>query len=153
MTTPKKNNVKQRGMEAKTTKNSPIAVLYEAALQIVEGTRAAFEEQGKDAREIRLPILIHGTGMRIIIEDGPRVAAKNAIEEAQCKANGRPVEPTIDMSRALQDAQMLLCMFASDLGAAHRASERGSERWNATKDEAARCMATAKALKELERLL
>ena len=140
-------------MKTKTPKNSPIAVLYEAARQIVDGTRGVFEKQGKDAREIRLPILIHGTGMRITIEDGPKIAARNAIEEAQSKVTGRPVEPTVDMSRALQDAQRLLGMFASDLAAAHRSAERGSERWHATKDEAAMCMATAKALKEVEKLI
>lgn len=140
-------------MKVKTPKNSPIAVLYTAAKEIVEGTRQVFERNGQDARELRLPILIHGTDMRITIEAGPKIAARNAIEEAQSKATGKPVEPTVDMSKAIQDAQMLLGMFASDLMAAHRASERGSERWHATKDEAARCMVTARALKEVERLL
>ena len=40
-----------------------------------------------------------------------------AIEEAQSKATGRPVEPTVDVSAALQEAQMLLGLFAADLAA------------------------------------
>ena len=58
-------------MKVKTPKNSPIAVLYSAANQIVAGTRKAFESQGKDARELRLPILMHGTDMRVTIEGKP----------------------------------------------------------------------------------
>lgn len=140
-------------MKVKTPKNSPIAVLYGAAKEIIDGTRKVFEQQGQDARELRVPILIQGTDMRITIEAGPKIAARNAIEEAQSKATGRPVEPTVDMTRALQDAQRLLGMFASDLMAAHRAADDGSEQWQQTKDEAARCMKTAQALKEVERLV
>ena len=142
-------------MKVKTPKNSPIAVLYSAANQIVAGTRKAFESQGKDARELRLPILMHGTDMRVTIEAGPKVAARNAIEHAQMQASGKPVEPTVDMSKIIQQAQSLLGMFAADLIDRHRQSNPnpGSAEWNRARDDATRCLDTVEGLRELERLL
>jgi|GEM_PF-4454444 hypothetical protein len=81
-------------MKAKTQKSSPIEALYVAAREIVDGTRGVFEKSGKDAREIRLPILMHGTDMRVTIEAGPKIAARNAIEEAKMKATGQPAGST-----------------------------------------------------------
>lgn len=76
-------------MKVKTPDNSSLAALYRAAQQIVDGTRAVFAKQGKDARELRLPILIHDSDMRITIEVGPRIAARNAIENARMQASGK----------------------------------------------------------------
>lgn len=42
-------------MKTKTPKNSPVAVLYDAAKEIIDGTRKVFEQHGQDARELRLP--------------------------------------------------------------------------------------------------
>lgn len=140
-------------MKVKTPKNSPIAVLYSAANQIVAETRKAFESQGKDARELRLPILMHGTDMRVTIEAGTKVAARNAIEHAQMQASGKPVEPTVDMSKIIQQAQSLLGMFSADLIDQHRQAKHGSAEWHRTEDEATRCLDTVEGLRELERLL
>ena len=102
-------------MKVKTPKNSPVAVLYTAAQEIVDGTRKVFTQNGQDARELRLPILIHGTDMRITIQAGPKIAARNAIEEAQSKATGKPVEPTVDMTKVLNEARYLLGIYASEI--------------------------------------
>ena len=140
-------------MKVKTPKNSPVAVLYTAAQEIVDSTRKVFTENGRDARELRLPILIHGTDMRITIESGPRIAARNAIEEAQRKATGRLAEPTVDMTAALSEARALLDMCAADLAAANRLAEKGSAEWQRTRAYMQRCVAAASDLQQLERLL
>ena len=140
-------------MKVKTPKNSPIAVLHDSALQIVSETRKVFESQGHDGRELRIPILMHGTDMRVTIEAGPKIAARNAIEHAQMQASGNPVEPPVDISKIIQQAQSLLGMFATDLIDQHRQSDPGSAEWNRTQDEATRCFDTVEGLRELERLL
>ena len=93
----------------------PIADLYTAACKIVEGTRKVFTEHGKDARELRLPILMHGTDMRVTIEAGPKIAARNAIEHAQMEASGKPVEPTtyVDVTAPYEKKQAMLAAHAS----------------------------------------
>jgi len=140
-------------MKVKTPKNSPVAVLYTAAKEIVDGTRKVFTENGQDARELRLPILIHGTDMRITIEAGPKVAARNAIEEAQSKATGKPVEPTVDMTRVLNEARTLLGNDAEALKHAHTINSE----WCGSEPEARaayeRYLAAIRGLNELERLL
>lgn len=141
-------------MKTKTSKDGPIATLYKAAREIVDGTRKVFAEQGQDAREIRLPILIQGTSMRITIEDGPAVAARNAVEHAQMQASGKPVEPIVDMSKTLHTAQALLWAYAQTL-ADQCTGNRGEwmpqfEDERKTHDHA---IATAKDLHQVERLL
>jgi hypothetical protein len=137
-------------MKVKTPKNSPIAVLYTAAKEIIDGTRAVFEKQGKDARELRIPILMHGTDLRVTIESGPQIAARNAIENAQMQASGKPVEPTVDMSAVINEAKALIAQYAS---------EANDRIHNATPPDPAdqrlheRCMGTLKGLFEVERLL
>ena len=141
-------------MKTKTPKNSPVAVLYTAAKEIVDGTRKVFAQQGQDGREIRLPILMHGTDMRVTIEAGPKIAARNAIEHAQMEASGEPVEPIVDMSRALNEAMALLALYAVDLDAEHsRMQQEASAEWHRTKDYAARCRANIAELKKVEHLL
>jgi hypothetical protein len=140
-------------MKVKTPKNSPIEALYQAAKQIVDGTRKVFNEQGKDAREIRLPILMHGTDMRVTIEAGSKIAARNAVEHAQMQATGKPVEPLVDVGRTLQEAQSLIGLYFADLEAENRKHETGSADWHRTQAYAKRCAVTVSALKEVERLV
>lgn len=102
-------------MKTKTSKNGPVPRLYEAALEIVQGTRGVFERSGKDAREIRVPILIHGTDMRITIEAGPKIAARNAIEHAQMEASGKPAAPMVEMSKTVTNAQSLMHRAAQQI--------------------------------------
>ncbi len=140
-------------MKTKTQKNSPIAVLYTAADEIVRGTREVFTRHGRDAREIRLPILIHGTDMRITIESGPKIAARNAIENAQMQASGKPVEPTIDMTAVLKEADALLGLYAADLMALARTVESGGAEHHRCLDTVKRCVDTVAGLREVERLV
>lgn len=140
-------------MKVKTSEQSPVAVLYRAAKAIVDGTRQVFADNGKDASELRLPILMHGTDMRVTIEAGPRVAARNAIEEAQSKASGKPA-PTPDATKALRDSQILLMQYAAHLrgqctsGLGEWLPECSHER-----DTHERCLATVATMSEVERLL
>lgn len=140
-------------MKVNTPKNSPIAVLYTAAKEIVDSTRGVFAKQGKDARELRLPILMHGTDMRVTIEAGPQVAARNAIEEAQMKVTGKPVEPSVDMTRALYEAKALLATDAASLRAAHTINGEWPETEADAKASYDRYIAAIHGLKEVERLL
>jgi hypothetical protein len=140
-------------MKVKTPKDGPIHILYTAAKQIVDGTRDVFQKQGQDAREVRLPILMHGTDMRVTIEAGPTIAARNAIEHAQMSASGKPVEDTVNMSKAIDEARALLGLYRADLDAENRKCETGSADWHRTKAYANRCIETGIALKELERLI
>lgn len=137
----------------KKTPQGPIADLYAAARKIVDGTRKVFTKNGHDARELRLPILIHGTDMRVTIEAGPKIAARNAIEHAQMEASGKPVEPTVDMSAVINESRMLLGLYASDLNAENRRTETGSANWHRTKAYAERCVKAIADIGELERLI
>ncbi len=140
-------------MKTKTPKNSPVAHIYAAAKQIVDGTRKVFAQQGQDAREIRLPILMHGTDMRVTIEAGPKIAARNAIEQAQMKSSGKPVEPTVDSTKTIAEARSLIALYAADLEAQHQRAETGGSEWHRTKDCRQRCLATSRGLDEVERLI
>lgn len=138
--------------KTKTPKNNPVAALYQAAKEIVDGTRKVFEQQGHDAREVRLPILMHGTDMRVTIEAGPKIAARNAVEHAQMQASGKPAEPTVDVSAALQEAQMLLGLFAADLAAENRRHETGTGAWERSRAYGLRCEKAIQQLIEVGRL-
>lgn len=140
-------------MKVKTPKNSPIAVLYSAAKEIVDGTRQVFTRQGQDAQEIRLPILIHGTGMRITIEDGPRVAARNAIEEAQSKVTGKPVKPTVDVTKVLDEARYLLGVYAVEIKDSRRFDQAAWDAGCQDQKTHDRILAALVGLNELERLI
>lgn len=134
------------------TESNAIARLHDVAIEIVAKTRQVFASQGQDARELRLPILMHGTDMRVTIESGPRIAARNAIEHAQMQAGGEP-ETSAPMGHALREAQSLLGMYADTLAQQQRAAAPGSVEWRSAKDCAQRCADTARALHDVERLL
>lgn len=140
-------------MKVKTPKDSPIAVLYSAASRIVAETRKVFENNGQDAREIRLPILMHGTDLRVTIEAGPKIAARNAIEHAQMQASGKPVKPTVDMDKVIDEARALLAQYASEIKVSRTYLQ---EHWDQNCQDRRlydRCVATVKGLTEVERLL
>lgn len=139
---------------AKTTRRSPIHRLYEAAKEIVDGTRKVFIEQGQDAREVRLPILMHGTDMRVTIQAGPNVAARNAIEHAQMKASDNPPpEPVINIGKTLEEARMLIAIHMADQISAYRAVAQGCTEYQRAFSEAARCKDVIERLEKVERLV
>lgn len=141
-------------MKVKTPKNSPIAALYNAAKEIVDGTRKVFEQQGQDARELRLPILMHGTDMRVTIEAGPKTAARNAVEHAQMQASGKPVEPTINIGKTIAETIELLNQEAGFVKESHTFADG---KWDVEEGQAKafhdRCLDLAARLKEVERLV
>lgn len=137
-------------MKVKTPAGNPIEALYVAARSIVDNTRKVFTEHGKDASELRLPILMHGTDMRVTIEAGPKIAARNAIEEAQCKASGKP-EPRVDMTEVINEAKALIASYASEVHDRIEASDPDPERTDEKIMQ--RCLATTKWLFDVERLL
>ena len=141
-------------MKVKTPKHSPIAILYGAAKEIIDGTRKVFEQQGQDARELRLPILMHGTDMRVTIEAGPAIAARNAVEHAQMKASGKPVEPTIDISKTIAETIELLTEEARLEKESHTFADG---KWDVEEGKAKafhdHCLDLAARLKEVERLV
>lgn len=93
--------------------------LHQAVSDIVEATRGVFVAQGRvaggDGRNIdlRLPVLFGGTDMRCTIEAGPTTARRNAIENAQMSASGKP--PDTDAQRVLRDAMALITEYASEV--------------------------------------
>ena len=129
-----------------------IATLYRTAREIVDKTRGVFAAQGQDAREIRLPVLMQGADLRVTIEAGPKIAARNAIEHAQMQASDRPVAP-VDMSHALAEAKALLAQYASEIKDTETVAGQWPEGSQTERRLFGRCMATVQALGEVERLL
>lgn len=93
-----------------------IAPLVEAANAIVKVMRDTAKELDQSVGEVRIPIIVGGTGMRVTIEHGPRTAASNAIEVAQREAGG---EPAMRLDDAIRIAADLLSCDAMELKAAH----------------------------------
>jgi hypothetical protein len=81
----------------------PVHDLYVAATAIANGTRKVMREHGQQADALHIPILIAGTDMRIVIECGPAVAASNAIQKAQIKADNAPGLGLSDAQRRAAD--------------------------------------------------
>lgn len=140
-------------MKTKTPKNSPIAILYTAAKEIVDGTRRVFSEQGQDAREIRLPILMQGTDMRVTIEAGPKIAARNAVEHAQMQASGKPVEPIVSVRKTIEEVRFLLGIYASEIKDSRKFDEEDWEKGCQDRKTFDRILAALGALHEMEKLI
>lgn len=140
-------------MKVKTPKDGPIDRLYRAAVEIVDGTRKVFAQQGHDPREVRLPILMRGTDMRVTIEAGPAVAARNAVEHAQMQASGKPAEPVVDMSRVLRDAAAIIKQSADETRGAHTINGRWRVNEAEAREYCERCDAIVAGLAEIERLI
>lgn len=127
--------------------------LHQAVSDIVEATRGVFVAQGRvaggDGRNIdlRLPVLFGGTDMRCTIEAGPTTARRNAIENAQMSASGKPTDT--DAQRALRDAMAVITEYAIKLVAADFCDTTGA--WENAYSMRAfeRCIGAVKALDHL----
>lgn len=89
--------------------------LHQAVCDIVQGVRAAHRSVGHstDKSDMRIPILFHGTDMRVTIEAGPGIAMRNAVEHAQMQATDKPATtPGLD---ARLEAIALLGIYASEI--------------------------------------
>lgn len=97
----------------KNDNHTALRRLHKAVTDIVQGTRAVFTAQGKPCAELRLPVLFHGTDMRVTIEAGPGTAMRNALEHAQMQATDKPApEPGLN---ARLEAMALLALYASEI--------------------------------------
>jgi hypothetical protein len=88
-----------------TKSQSPVADLYKAARTIADKTAAVMREHG-NVGDVRIPVLMQGTDLRVTIESGPTIAARNAIEHAQMQAADRPIKD--DRGDALRQAMALI---------------------------------------------
>ena len=93
-----------------------ITPLVEAANAVVEGARKAASQVGQSISDLRVPIIVGGTDLRIIVEAGPKTAAANAVEIAVAKAGGKPTMRRDDAVRAAAD---IISVMATELKAAH----------------------------------
>lgn len=144
-------------MAAKPNKHHPIHALYLAADEIVRRTRQVMAEQKQPAGEIRLPIMMQGTDMRVTVEAGPRTAARNALEKAQLQASDGTAR-MLNPPDILADAQALLQQYARSLAASYQVdgqwpADPADPDADAARRDHARCLATARDLQALEGLV
>lgn len=93
-----------------------VTPLVEAANAIVEAARGSAASVGQSISDLRVPIIVGGTDLRIVIDAGPKTAAANATEIALAKAGGRPKLRREDAVRAAAD---IISVMATELKAAH----------------------------------
>lgn len=80
-------------MKRKPDTHTAIRRLHDAAQDIVQGFRNVSADVYKTPQhnaEVRIPVLMQGTDMRVTIESGPSVAMRNAVEHAAMKASDKP---------------------------------------------------------------
>lgn len=131
-------------MKRKPDTHTAIRRLYDAARDIVDGTRNASADVYKTPQhnaEVRIPVLMQGTDMRVTIESGPSVAMRNAVEHAAMKASDKPYLAAGE--EAKQEAVAVLAVYASEIKAASFDGE-----WMDAEDERhfVRVVAAMKAL-------
>ena len=122
-----------------------IEALHTAALAVVQGMRRAAKQAGTPCDDLHMPILMGD--MRVTIEHGPRVAARNTTEAARLKAGGKSASPT-DKAKALRHARLLLAQHADYL--ATRTDLPPGDPADACTRLHQRCLQTIKALEGME---
>lgn len=133
-------------MKRKPDTHTAIRRLHDAAQDIVQGFRGVSADVFKTPQtnsEVRIPILMQGTDMRVTIEAGPSVVMRNAIELAAMKASDKPYrEPDAD---AKQEAVALLAIYAMEVKDANACADG---KWMDAEDERhfVRIVAAMKAL-------
>ena len=133
-------------MSRKPNTHTAVRRLFEAASDIVQGTRKVMAEStGKPHHnaEVRIPILISGTDMRVTVEAGPSVAMRNAVEDAAMKASDKPYVAA--GAEAKSEAVALLAIYASEIKSAGQCADG---KWMDAEDERhfGRVVSTMKAL-------
>lgn len=133
-------------MSRKPNTHTAVRRLFEAASDIVHGTRNVMHEStGKPHHhaEVHIPILFGGTDMRVTVEAGPSVAMRNAVENAAMQASDKPyIAPG---AKAKSEAVALLATYASEIKDAGQCLEG---KWMDAEDERhfGRVVAAMKAL-------
>lgn len=131
-------------MKRKPDTHTAIRRLHDAAQDIVQGFRNVSADVYKTPQhnaEVRIPVLMQGTDMRVTIEAGPSVVMRNAVENAAMKASDKPYLAAGD--EAKQEAVAVLAVYASEIKAASFDGE-----WMDAEDERhfVRVVAAMKAL-------
>jgi len=93
-----------------------IQPLVDAASAIVKAVREAGETTSQTIGDLRIPIVLGGSDLRIVIESGPRTAAANAVNMAHQKAGG---DPRLSRDDAVQLAADIIAVIATELKEAH----------------------------------
>ena len=93
-----------------------ITPIVEAANAIVERARKAAADVGQPISDLRIPIVVGQTDLRVVIDAGPKTAAATATEIALAQAGGRPKLRREDAIRAAAD---IISVMAAELKAAH----------------------------------
>lgn len=97
-------------------RNDLIENLVNAAAAIVTSVREAGDATGQPIGDLRIPIVLSGADLRIIIESGPRTATANAVDMAQQKAG---IAPQMSRDDAVQLAADIIAVIATELKQAH----------------------------------
>lgn len=131
-------------MKRKPDTHTAIRRLHDAAQDIVQGFRNVSADVYKTPQhnaEVRIPVLMQGTDMRVTIEAGPSVVMRNAVENAAMKASDKPYLAAGE--EAKQEAVAVLAVYASEIKAASFDGE-----WMDAEDERhfVRVVAAMKAL-------
>lgn len=131
-------------MKRKPDTHTSIRRLHDAAQDIVQGFRNVSADVYKTPQhnaEVRIPVLMQGTDMRVTIEAGPSVVMRNAVENAAMKASDKPYLAAGE--EAKQEAVAVLAVYASEIKAASFDGE-----WMDAEDERhfVRVVAAMKAL-------
>lgn len=131
-------------MKRKPDTHTAIRRLHDAAQDIVQGFRNVSADVYKTPQhnaEVRIPVLMQGTDMRVTIEAGPSVVMRNADENAAMKASDKPYLAAGE--EAKQEAVAVLAVYASEIKAASFDGE-----WMDAEDERhfVRVVAAMKAL-------
>ena len=106
-------------MKRKPDTHTAVRRLHDAARDIVDGMRNVSADVYKKPQhnsEVRIPILMQGTDMRVTIEAGPGVVMRNAVEHAAMQASDKPYIAAGEQAK--QEAVTVLAMYASEIKAA-----------------------------------
>lgn len=93
-----------------------IAPLVEAAEAIVRSVREVADSTGQPISDLRIPIVVGKSNLRIVIESGPKIEASNTVAMVQIGSGSTP-----GMSRddAIQAAADIISVIALELERAH----------------------------------
>jgi len=119
-----------------------IQALFSISQAIVERARDyAMESSGMELAQginVSIPIMARGSDMRIVIEAGPSVAARNAIDRAMINAGLRPSlygekgPSAREAIETLKDAASIISIYVASISTAERnsnATDESSKKW------------------------
>ncbi len=91
--------------------------LHTVAQELADRCRAHLVQRGLPSAEVRLPLSFTGTDLRVNIQAGPEVRARNLADEALAEASGQRPHTPLNMAHTVFEAQALLRAYAGELQA------------------------------------